>query len=82
MRDILCGTSWEHAVRVPLVVTALDVLRSMSGDDLRAEMGCVFPALARLVCSNHAPLRAALARLMAAPQVVAMVTAAAAAAAV
>jgi hypothetical protein len=79
MRDVLCGTSWEHAVRVPLVIAALDVLRGMSGEDLRAEMAAAFPALARLVCSNHAPLRSALARLMAAPQVVALVTTAAAA---
>jgi len=73
MRDILCGTSWEHAVRVPLVVMALDVLRSMSGGELRREMRAVFPALARLVCSNHATLRGALARLMGAPEVLAMV---------
>jgi hypothetical protein len=79
MRDILCGTGWEHAVRVPLVVTALDVLRGMGAAELRGEMRAVFPALARLVCSNHATLRAALARLMGAPQVMAMVAEAAAA---
>jgi hypothetical protein len=79
MRDVLCGTSWEHAARVPLVVAALDVLRSMRGEELRSELRTVFPALARLVCSNHATLRAALARLLAAPEVLAVVSAVAAA---
>jgi hypothetical protein len=79
MRDILYGTSWEHAVRAPLVELALDLLRGMPGPDLRAEVRAAFPALARLVCSNHVLLRGALARLMGAPEVLEMVAAAAAA---
>lgn len=55
-------------MRAPLVVAALAGCGAVEAATWRAELaaGDVFPHLARLICSPQPPVRAALARLMAA----------------
>lgn len=65
LRDALCGTGWEHAVRAPLVVAALEVLGALQGDAFSAEAVGMFPSLARLACSNQQSVRQALYVLLA-----------------
>jgi hypothetical protein len=65
LRDALCGTSWEHAVRAPLVVQALQVISGARGEEFRQQVRSCFPSLVRLMCSNHSLIRAALYQVVA-----------------
>lgn len=60
LQDALAGVGWAHAARAPLVVAALKVLSALHGEEYRKEVLQLFPALCRLMCSNHLLTRLAL----------------------
>jgi hypothetical protein len=60
LQDALAGGGWEHAARAPLVVAALKVLSGLQGNEYKREVVQLFPALCRLMCSNHMLTRQAL----------------------
>jgi hypothetical protein len=68
LRDALYGMTWEHAVRAPMVVQAVQVIASTEGPEFRQEVRSCFMALARLMCSNHALIRAAVYQVVASKQ--------------
>lgn len=63
LQDALAGVGWEHAARAPLVVAALQVLSELQGAQYQSEVLQLFPALCRLMSSNHQLIRAALAKV-------------------
>lgn len=63
LQDALAGVGWEHAARAPLVVAALQVLSELQGAQYQSEVLRLFPALCRLMSSNHQLIRAALAKV-------------------
>ena len=74
LRDALYGMTWEHAVRAPLVVQAVQVIGSTEGPEFKQELRSCFMALARLMCSNHALIRAAIYQVVASKQFQEMIT--------
>jgi hypothetical protein len=68
LRDALCGMGWDHAVRAPLVVVALQAMGALRGEAFAAEAVAMFPSLARLTCSNQQSVRGALHELLAGQQ--------------
>jgi hypothetical protein len=80
LQDALAGGGWEHAARAPLVVAALKVLSGLQGNDYKREVVQLFPALCRLMCSNHMLTRQALHQVFSSRQFVELLPAAAAAA--
>jgi hypothetical protein len=78
LQDALAGGGWEHAARAPLVVAALKVLSGLQGNDYKHEVVQLFPALCRLVCSNHMLTRQALHQVFSSREFVELLPAAAA----
>lgn len=60
LQDALAGVGWQHAARAPLVVAALKVLSGLQRSEYQQEVLQLFPALCRLMCSNHMLIRTAL----------------------
>jgi hypothetical protein len=81
LQDALAGGGWEHAARAPLVVAALKVLSGLQGSDYKREVVQLFPALCRLMCSNHMLTRQALHQVFDSKEFVELLPAGAAAAA-
>ncbi|KAL3134912.1 hypothetical protein ABBQ32_007876 [Trebouxia sp. C0010 RCD-2024] len=58
------GTSWEQAIRAPLIVAVLESYYSIHNDAWTGELQAIFPHLAKLVCSAQPTVRKALGQLM------------------
>lgn len=58
------GTSWEQAIRAPLIVTVLESYYSIHNEAWTSELQAIFPHLAKLVCSAQPTVRKALGQLM------------------
>lgn len=80
LQDALAGGGWEHAARAPLVVAALKVLSGLQGNEYKREVIQLFPALCRLMCSNHLLTRQALHQVFTSREFFELLPAAAAAA--
>ncbi|KAK9844232.1 hypothetical protein WJX84_000597, partial [Apatococcus fuscideae] len=57
------GTSWDQAIRAPLIVAMLDGYRDVRTEALRKEITSIFPHLARLACSAQPSVRRTLSSL-------------------
>lgn len=61
---VVDGTSWDQAIRAPLIVTVLESYYSLHNEAWTSELQAIFPHLARLVCSAQPTVRKALGQLM------------------
>ncbi|KAK9863867.1 hypothetical protein WJX84_003305 [Apatococcus fuscideae] len=57
------GTSWDQAIRAPLIVAMLDGYREVRTEAMRREITSIFPHLARLACSAQPSVRRTLSSL-------------------